>query len=145
MKYYTSKHFCVQEYIPPEIYSEKGEKSILLMDDRILKTDDSIREFFNVPIIMNTWWNDKLIKQFKYRRNSGFRNFNCTEGSKYSQHKYGRASDKLLVGLNIKEVIKEIIKNRKLFPYIAVIEDNVSWLHTDCRCLDETNIRLINP
>lgn len=145
MKYYTPKHFAVQEYIPPEIYNALGDKSILLMDYRVLKTDDSIREHFGKPIIMNTWHNKKLVEKYGVRKYSGFRQAECTIGSVFSQHKYGRASDKIMLYLDIEEVRKEILKNQKHFPYITVIEDKVSWLHTDCRCIVDSEIQLINP
>ncbi|MFA5751099.1 MAG: peptidase M15 [Candidatus Paceibacterota bacterium] len=140
VKYYEPKYFRVEEYVPPEIYAEKGDESILLMDDRILKTDDAIREFFGVAVIINNWHNGGD------RRYSGYRPPNCTVGAYYSQHRFGRASDKIMLFISTNTIRDEIIKNRKAFPYITVMEKNVSWLHTDCRCVADTNsIQLISP
>ena len=145
MKYYEPKWFIPQEYVPPDIYDELGDKSILLIDYRVLKTDDAIREFFNVPIFINTWYSDNLISKIGFYQYSGYRPFDCRIGARWSQHKFGRASDKKLTGVNINTVRKEIIKNQKHFRYITVIEDDVSWLHTDCRCIMDSEIVLIKP
>lgn len=139
MKYFEPKHFIPQEYVPPEIYEQLGDKSILLIDYRILKTDDTIREYFGVPVIINNWHKGGK------RKYSGFRTAECNVGARWSQHRYGRASDKLLTGIDIKKVRKEILINQKHFPYITVIEDGVSWLHTDCRCIVDNEIQLIKP
>lgn len=145
MKYYVSKYFDVREYVTPDLYEENGEKSILAIDYRILKTDDSLREYFGVPIIINTWFNQNMINLYGLRLYSGYRPEDvCVKYKhKWSQHRFGRASDKILVGLNINDVRKEILKNYMHFPYIAVIEKKVSWLHTDCRCITNNNIVLI--
>ena len=139
MKYYDPKHFKPEEYVPPEIYKELGDKSILLIDYRILKTDDAIREHFGKPVLINNWHTGGN------RIYSGFRPEYVLFGAKYSQHRYGRASDKIIPGLDINEVRKEILQNQKHFPYITVMEDDVNWLHTDCRCIVDSTIQLIKP
>jgi len=143
MKYWEPKHFIPQEYVPKEIYDVLGDKSLLVMDYRVLKTDDAIREFFGVPVIINTWHDSKMVKKYGLRRYSGYRPFQCKVGAAFSQHKFGRASDKVVVGIDIKTVRRAIIDNQRHFPYITVIEDKVSWLHTDCRCIIGSEIQLI--
>lgn len=139
IKYYEPEFFRVQEYVPPEIYNKLGDKAILLIDRRVLETDDELRRFFGRPITINNWHTggDRMY--------SGFRQASCKIGSKYSQHKYGRASDKLVSGMDARDVRDAVIKNIKNFPYIKVIENNVSWLHTDCRCTSGDQFYLINP
>lgn len=140
VKYYEPEFFCVQEYVPPEIYKKLGDKAILLIDRRVLKTDDELRRFFGKPITINNW------HRGGNRKYSGFRPAGCKVGARYSQHKYGRASDKLVSGMTAQEVRDAVIKNIGLFPHISVIENSVEWLHTDCRCIaGDSQFYLINP
>lgn len=140
MKYYEPKHFSPQEYVPPEIHASLGDKSILLIDDRILKTDDAIREFFNVPVTINNWHTGGP------RKYSGFRPHDCKDvGALWSQHRFGRASDKLLTGIDAATARRAILDNRKYFPFITCMEDAVTWLHTDCRCHIGPDIAIITP
>lgn len=147
MKYYEPKHFCVQEYVSPQVYDELGDRAILLMDDRVLKTDDAIREFFGQPVTINNW------HRRGNRTGSGFRapvdmermRKEGVKVARWSQHQFGRASDKLISGVSAEEARRAIIGNRKNFPFITVIEDKVSWLHTDCRCVAGNNLILFNP
>lgn len=139
MKYYEPRHFEPYEYVPPEIYDELGDNSILLIDDRVLRTDDAIRAHFGVRVLINTWhWGGT-------HKFSGWRPANCPEGSRWSQHKWGRASDKRLVGIDAETARHEILKNPKTFPHIRAMEDGVAWLHTDCRPALPTGIYLFKP
>lgn len=131
---YIPKWFTVKEIICPEIYSKFGERSLMFMDNRILWTIDSIREHFAskgfVGITINNWSNNGI------RKYSGLRPFDCSEGAKYSQHKFGRAIDFLVNGITPSDVRKHIIENQKnqVFQYITRMEDfdGMSWTHIDC-------------
>jgi len=135
---YKSKHFIIQEYVPPAVYAARGDKAWQLIDDRLLRMDDICREHFG-PIIINTWHSAHLIKKYTYRSQSGLRttefyNNQAEFDRSYSQHKYGRASDKLLVsGYGYDKARAFIIDNDHLFKDIKGMEEGVNWLHTDVR------------
>lgn len=141
MIYYQPKHFRAEELVPPEIMTELKTEALLVMDYRILKTIDTLREYFNKPIIINTWhvgYGDRFY--------SGYRPFNLAIGARYSQHKFGRAVDCLIVGVkDYNYVRREILSNQNHFSYVTCIEDKVNWLHIDCRATNVQGITLINP
>jgi hypothetical protein len=122
---YKPIHFQVKELVSPSVYAQRGESALELLDSRIVWTFDALREYFNVPMIIN---NGKDYTQ------CGFRN-DSEVGAVYSQHRYGRAGD-LHCKLNYDTMRKEIIakwKTEQAFRFITAIELNVNWLHIDCR------------
>lgn len=139
MIYYEPKHFSIKEYVPPDIYNELGDGAIVLLDDRLLRSDDAIREFFGKAVTINNWHLDGR------RMFSGYRPPDCRIGARYSQHRFGRASDKIISGISADEARKAILKNRKAFPLIRSMELGVSWLHTDCRPTKSDEIFLFKP
>ena len=140
-KYYEPKNFILQELVPPEIWEEREWKSIWLLDQNMIKMVDGIREFFGKPITINNW---KWGGQFTLR---GFRPEETKIGSKLSQHKFGRAADMDIEDYSAEQARRLIIGNQKnpLLNWITVIEDNVSWLHVDCRNINTEKIILVNP
>lgn len=139
MDYYTPKHFKVHEFVTPAVYKKLGENSLLVIDYRMLKTADAIREFFKAPVTINTWGYGGD------RKFSGFRDSTCGIGAKFSQHRFGRALDMLIDDIPASVARQVIINNPGRFPYITVMEDDVSWLHVDCRCTVNKEIVLFKP
>ena len=90
--YYKPKHFSVQELVPPAIYNKRGEKSLELIDVRIVMILDHLREKLGKPITVNNWqWGGGYSQ-------SGLRSVEHYGGSEsyfdsFSQHKYGRGAD----------------------------------------------------
>lgn len=139
MKYYEPKYFLIAELVSKDTYRKLGSKALLTLDYRILKTADTLREFFCKPIKVNDWFTGG-------RRNySGYRNPNCTVGSVFSQHRFGRALDMIIKDVSAKDARKAIMSNQNHFPYITAIEDGVSWLHIDCRAIVGSGIYLFKP
>lgn len=138
--YYEPRHFLPQELVPPSIYAALKDRSLLVMDYRILKTIDAIREFFDSPVWINTW-----VYKKRGRKYSGFRPRLSHVGAKYSQHRYGRACDMLIDGVSAKQAREAILEAQNHFPYITVMEDRVDWLHVDCRAITNKGIQLIQP
>lgn len=139
MRYYKPTHFKIQELVPPEVYQERGEQSLALLDPRILYTLDGIREHLGIPLNVNTWfWNGGI----KYR---GFRPADCPVGAKYSQHKFGRAIDFVSSQMSAHKMRQEILAAKSIFPFIVFMEDNVGWVHIDVRNDPVTGIYLFNP
>ncbi len=138
MKYYEPKYFRPEEFVPPEVFKQLGEKSLLVMDYRILKTADTLRDTFG-KITINNWVFGGQ------RRYSGFRHATCVIGAVWSQHRFGRGIDALTEKCTPDEARKEILAHPDHFPYITVMEDKVEWLHVDCRAIAGSNIILIQP
>jgi len=144
---YIPKFFRIQEYVPPEIYEDRGELAWELMDERILISDDQMRKRYG-PITINNWHTGGRFSQ------SGIRTFwhygtfadedNPTQKElldahlayfrSYSQHKYGRASDKKFRDVTPEEIRQDMIANPDLFPLVYSFElGTETWLHTDVR------------
>jgi hypothetical protein len=127
-------YFIVQEFIPPEIYNQMGDKSINLMDVRMIETANSLRAYFGVMYI-NTW---AFEGKYRYR---GLRPNNLTSdpitGTKFArkgEHYFGNAEDFHFKEVTIEEAFNEIINNRHLFPHIHRLEGNpTTWIHADCK------------
>lgn len=114
---YTPKHFKASELVP------RGYERywLILMDERILRTLDAIREHYNRPVLVN----------HAGMQNRGWRPPNSTVGGKLSQHRFGRAVDLSVSGISAETVRNDIRSG--LFPLITAIEKDVSWVHIDVR------------
>lgn len=129
---YIPKHFELHELLPPKLYDMYKEDQNVgwrLLDERLLITLDSIKEKFPLGsmTVNNYYWGGS-------RRWSGLRTPNA--GKYYSvssQHTYGRAADIVFTQYSEDYVRQYLIDNHEDFPYIKGIEDNVSWVHIDCR------------
>jgi hypothetical protein len=139
--YYEPKHFIIQELIPPEIYDQYGDKALKFLDPNMLRMWDGIRDFFGKIITINNW---HIGGQFTLR---GFRPPGCKIGALLSQHKFGRAGDGDIRDYTAGMAREVILKNQKApeLQYISVIEDDVAWLHADCRNIKADEIILFKP
>lgn len=141
---YLPKHFCIQEFVPPDVYAKWGEKSIMFIDERVLTTADKLREFLG-PMIVNTWHSDKLKKAYGLRTESGFRSFTTGTGAAMSQHKFGRAADALFA-LHTAEEVRAFVRAHKYeFPHIGCIELDVDWFHFDVRNTVSQRLEEVRP
>lgn len=138
----NSKYFVLQEYLPKAIYLNQAislRAKVGLIDQRLIDSDDFIREWFDVPIVINNW---HLKNQVHIYNESGFRTRFTETGGDLSQHRHGRASDKKFKGLTPKFVFNEILKYEKVFFDAGVrrienVEFTKTWIHTD---VAQTNI-----
>jgi len=134
---YVPKHFVLEELLPRQIYFDLMREDKLdyawgIFDDRILWTADALRIRYG-KMIVNTWkWGG--LSQFR-----GWRPFDCKVGADWSQHKFGRALDLVPAEVSVEKIRSDIKAEPFLehFMYITCIEDNVSWLHFDCRNWDK--------
>lgn len=136
---YYPVHFTIPEFIGPETYAKYGNNALWFMDSRILWTIDATREYFNVPMTVNTW------KQGGQYQERGLRLSSSDTGADMSQHKFGRAIDFDLAGMTADVVRAEIKKNYKTEPafrFITALEENVSWVHIDCRNTNMSDLLL---
>jgi len=133
-----TKNFYLDEYFDKNTYNRfihKPHIMIGLLDDRIVRSDQMLRDKFGV-ITINNWWSNGN------REWSGLRFYGSPQYSATSQHSYGRASDKIFKDISADEVRKYIKQNWKELG-ITCIEENVDWLHSDVRALQDPNNLLI--
>jgi hypothetical protein len=138
-------NFYLDEFIDPITYSERGEKSIQLMDMRIILAIQHLREVINKPITINNWASRG---QF---RESGLRRADTRTGARWSQHKYGRALDFRVSGMTPREVHQVIHQHERTFierQWITTLEDvrdTPSWTHIDCRYTGKDSFLIVRP
>ena len=129
IEHYTPKYFKAHEFVPPSVYSDRGEKSFQLIDARILITADTLREHWGPMTINNWYWDgDRLW--------SGLRTPESPYYSPYSQHTFGRALDGIFRKVNAEIVREDILKNPDKYPFITFLETDISWVHADCRNIE---------
>jgi Peptidase M15 len=126
-KYYLPKYFSVRELVPLEIYTEMGDGAIILLDDRILRVLDEVREHFDVPVTVNNW---HLGGPFKQR---GLRTEQVPGGAAHGAHFYGRAADFDVMNMTAEQVRHEILANQQEndFSLITGMETGIPWVHLD--------------
>lgn len=134
---YKCEYFSTKELVSPKVYAARGDKSIQLMDERILKVADLLREHFGSCVINDWSWGGKF-------KNSGLRTSFSTWWRRYSQHSYGRALDLKFEDHSAFSVRNDILLNwdKKwafLFESIGVDSitmetgETVTWVHIDIR------------
>lgn len=133
--YKLSKNLWLHEYIPVALYKKYSDNKpnylIGMLDPRLITVDQFMRERFG-SVTINNWYNGGN------REWSGIRQTGSPYYSFFSQHSFGRASDKIFKDITAEEVRKDIIANYKklYFPLgLTCIEAGVSWVHSDVRSL----------
>lgn len=141
----VTKYFSLKELVPKTVYDRFGDNSWEFFTPEILSTLNDIRILFDSIIMVNTWsWGGN----FHYR---GFRPIDYYEGTlSFSQHIRGNAIDFDVKWFTADEVRKELIKQKQQnkLPYLTGVEENVNWVHIDCRqCsrLNENGLFLFKP
>ncbi len=89
----VSKNFVVQEFINPEAYAKDGDKSISLIDPKLIIIAQWVRDDIGKSITINNWHSGGIFKE------SGLRDKNTGTGAKGSQHKLGKAIDPKIAGM----------------------------------------------
>lgn len=126
IEYYKPKHFKVHELVPQKVFIERGEKALQLLDNGALITRDKLRSVYG-QIKVNDYEFGGI------REWSGLRTQESPYGTRYSQHRFGRAFDCIFLNTNADIVRQDILKNPDSFPFITSIELGTSWLHFDTR------------
>ena len=96
------EYFAIHELVDQVTYEERGQKAWELLDSRLLTVIDRLRAVFGRATVNDWKWGGK----FQW---SGLRTERCNIGSKYSQHKYGRACDIKFKNVSAEEV-REFIR-----------------------------------
>ena len=132
---FQPKHFATsltsmaKQLVPPEVFAERGVKSLELIDDRLLVFIDKLRHNLGVPLTVN---NGTSYTQSGLRDVNHYGTYEKMAAS-YSQHKYGKALDFRSSKMSSREIRKHIIENRELYPEITFMEVGISWVHVDVR------------
>lgn len=124
---YEPFYFTIEELVSRGTLSTYGESRCWwLLDARILKAADLLREEFGAMIVNN--WNRG--GEFSH---SGYREPLYSRYSQTSQHAHGRALDLKPKRATPDEVRDAIIQDREKYHMITGIEMSVNWVHIDCR------------
>jgi hypothetical protein len=124
---YIPKHFQAYELLPNDLYALYGDDGLYLMDDRILLTLDSIRDFTKAPITVNNW---KSGGPFRQR---GYRNI-IDPKTQFTAHRFGRGVDFDIYGVAA-DAFRNMVKTgslNKTMAYITRMEEGIEWIHMDC-------------
>lgn len=134
MKYplHGSEWFDVREFVDERTWGFLGEKAAWMVDPRIVRVCDLLREKAGVPVVVNNW---HIGGQY---RASGFRAAWERTGGKLSQHRLGRAADAKVSGLSPAQALALIMADKQAFlaAGLTTIEDlkfTPTWIHMDCR------------
>lgn len=122
-------YFNLQEFVPREIHDQFGDKSIWFIDPRIIRGACVLRHLIGEPIVINDWY---IGGDYNY---SGFRPLDCPVGSKYSQHKFGRAID-VKAPESGNDYLRGFIYDNwyNLNSFFTTVElDTNGWVHLDNR------------
>ena len=104
---YKPKYFKLHELFPKNFYNthKHNENHLLwLIDDRVLWTNDQLRERYGSVYINNWHWGGN-------NQYGCYRPFNCSIGAKLSQHKSGRACDLKFKEIEAEKVRKDVFKD----------------------------------
>ncbi|MBN1340741.1 MAG: hypothetical protein JXA03_15540 [Bacteroidales bacterium] len=135
-----SEYFILKEFIDPAIYAARGDKSIELIDSRLIDIAMYFRLYFGEPVIINNWHTGGGYKE------SGLRSFTTKTGAFYSQHKYGRAIDMKFIGVQASDVIAEVQRKWRKFRScgMTTMETGTpTWVHVDCRQTGQNDLYLV--
>jgi tRNA(His) 5'-end guanylyltransferase len=130
----------LDEYIPKDMYLKYEKRPhilIGLIDRRLVMGDQQLRDYFG-SVTINNWWNDGS------RQWSGIRTPESPDYSPTSQHTFGRASDKLFTHAAA-ETVRQYIREHYLNLLITCVEDGVSWVHSDVRYNQSSELLIVKP
>jgi len=142
-----SKHFELQELVPPSIFQTFGLTAIQFIRPEILAVLDLLREKVGKPVIVNNWHTGGQYKE------SGYRIPHTKTGARYSMHKLGIAADVKVNGMTPMQVLAVILADHDEFKAAGMTTyENPAftptWLHIDCRQVarpDHNAFRMVNP
>jgi hypothetical protein len=139
----VSDNFFLDEFIDPRIYSQRGERSIQLIDSRIMFAAQYIREQSGEFMTINNWARGGTLRE------RGLRLAGTNTGALWSQHKYGRAIDINIGSWTAKQMFDFVMSHekylvqRQIVTVIEDIRDTPRWLHMDCRYTGQDKIVII--
>lgn len=123
------RYFQLYELVDRHTYETQGDAAWGLFNPEALIALDDLREYFNVPVTVNNWYNGGPFQWRGYRTpEQAIKN-----GAPNSQHRFGNAFDLDVQGVpatNARQIILDN-QNHNLFCRIQRLEGKVSWVHFD--------------
>lgn len=148
-----SMWFDVREWVDERVWKSRGIKSAELIDPKIIRIADLLREKSGVPVTVNNWFFARAGETVY--KSSGFRAVWDRTGGQLSQHRCGRAGDFKVRGFSPAQVHRLILTNTIEFEAfgLTTLEDlkfTPSWSHLDCRAKvpgvhPETGMLIVRP
>ena len=120
-------HFSLEELVDRDTFGTYGEKAWELLHPQAVTAIDGIREFFGLPVTVNSW---KWDGEFQYR---GYRPPHCGIGAPQSYHRRGMAFDFDVKHYSAEKVRQMILEQQDspLLRNIMRLEADVAWVHMD--------------
>lgn len=137
-------NFDLREFVPPSVWDDFGTASRWFLDPRMLDLAQFYRDYFDTPVRVNDWHYGGSFTE------RGFRLPDTNTGAGLSQHKFGRAFDCNIRGMDSDEVRREIQQNEAVFleAGLTTLESGeiaTTWVHSDIRYTDKNEIMVITP
>lgn len=149
------RNFVVQELVPKHIFLKRGLKSWQLLDWRAIKTLEWVRDHLGQTTV-NNWhvggnYSQSGLRTFEIYMQGGdltpdyIAHIKISES--LSQHKFGRAFDCKLKNHTAEEAREYIKNNWDLFGlgWAVTLEEDVGWLHFDCRTQPDKKVYTFKP
>jgi len=142
---HDSKYFDVREFVDEATWKTLGIRAQWLVDPKIVRVVDLLREKTGVPGYINTWHLSKTPFHIRFK-SSGYRRRKDTTGAEYSQHRFGRATDYKAPGFTPAMLLHVINSSAAEFEAAGLtrmedIKFTPTWLHMDCA----PKIKGVNP
>jgi hypothetical protein len=133
---HNSPYFDVREFVCPRTFKMLGVKSAWLIDPKIVRVCDLLRELVGAPVTVNNW-HYAAPHENKYVA-SGFRAVWEKVGGQLSQHRRGCAADVKVKGMSPAALLSVIMAHGDRFDAaglttIESIDFTPNWLHLDTR------------
>jgi len=128
----NSLWFKVQEFINPTTYAREGDKSIELIDHKLIAIADFVREDTDLPVTINNWHEGGQYEE------SGLRDKDSKTGAPKSMHKLGKGMDLKIKGWDGQKWYDYVkLNSKKLYDLgLRRIEDkkiSTTWCHMDTK------------
>ena len=131
-------YFTIEELVDRDTFGTYGEKAWDFLHPLAIGAIDGIREFFDTPVIVNTWHRGGV---FQYR---GYRPSHCPVGLETSYHRRGMAFDFDVTGID-SGMARAAILNNKTNPLlwkVQRLEAGVNWVHMDIGAIPDFASRI---
>ena len=142
----VSTNFYLQEFIDPDTYKRFGDSSIWFIDPRIITLAQFIRERLAKPCTINNWNGGGKFKYSGFDPPGGYR-----KATSLSQHRFGRAIDLKVSGMEADEVRADIQSHWDLYHKATALttiehEDFApTWTHLDIRTTNMDELKIVKP